>query len=856
MRKRKLLAKETICKMNNNVYIRYHITAFFVMLVMTALAQPPSAIDSVMFFHHSTQINSGQIQREQIYLHLDNTSYYRNDRLYFAGYLVTSGKLTPSNLSRTIYVELLNPSGKIIDRLTLRVVDGRFHGSFLVNEVPFYSGYYEIRAYTRYMLNFGEKAIFSRVIPVFKEPEVDGDWANRSMLKYGSAKYPFTRPKPAKTENVNIGLYPEGGHLVNGLPAYVAFELTDGLRLPLQGNGRVIDKTADSIVATFSSSFLGRGSFAFTPKVRHDYRAEVDVNGKKYSVKLPEVEMQGIALSVDNLSSDDSIKVTVRRTPHFPSRIIGASVMCRGELYSRTVLDMSEDDEVGFSISRTALPTGVIQLTLFDGTGSVLGDRLFFNNSDDLVRIEHEFDKATYGGYAPINLTLKSSSTAPFSLSVTDAADQVAYGSNFLADLLLASEIKGYVHNPAWYFENASDSIRRLNLDRLLMVQGWRKYSWGQLAGKEPIRIDSLPEQGIEVHGSVVGRWRNTPKKDATVTAFLKPFNTHVGVIEGSAYQTILDYFVTDSVGRFAFSADVYGKWFLILDTTEKGKVAKNRVLLNLSSRPDARAYDIGEMQIALYSDDTDEDKSPAENDTINLPIAPGAIRLKEVDVWEYSRNWEIAQYKENSLVSHDIESKHNELQDRGVKVLRKLTDLLPLIDESFYYIGPQLTYRGRESLYVLEADFANNSAALDTTGINYISPHELPLEAIKNVYINNKPDVISTYASMYLDSYDFHTKMSASNRFGCVVFIELHPRLISHVRQGMRRTVLEGYANPIEFYSPNYHFAPPIEVDRRRTLYWNPTVLPDSTGNAHVRFFNNSTARKFHITTATFPLL
>lgn len=34
-----------------------------------------------------------------------------------------------------------------------------------------YAGFYEIRAYTRYMLNFGKENYFSRVLPVYDEPK-------------------------------------------------------------------------------------------------------------------------------------------------------------------------------------------------------------------------------------------------------------------------------------------------------------------------------------------------------------------------------------------------------------------------------------------------------------------------------------------------------------------------------------------------------------------------------------------------------------------------------------------------------------------------------------------------------------
>lgn len=113
-------------------------TFAFLILLLNAMAQTHySSVDSLSIYHEATGLNSGKIQQEMIYLHLDNTSYYRNDRIYFACYVVTSGKLKPSDMSRTVYVELLNPSGKVIDHCVLKTVKGRCHGSLAVKETPF-----------------------------------------------------------------------------------------------------------------------------------------------------------------------------------------------------------------------------------------------------------------------------------------------------------------------------------------------------------------------------------------------------------------------------------------------------------------------------------------------------------------------------------------------------------------------------------------------------------------------------------------------------------------------------------------------------------------------------------------------
>ena len=89
---------------------------------------------------------------------------------------------------------------------------------------------------------------------------------------------------------------------------------------------------------------------------------------------------------------------------------------------------------------------------------------------------------------------------------------------------------------------------------------------------------------------------------------------------------------------------------------------------------------------------------------------------------------------------------------------------------------------------------------------------------------------------------------------FSCVVFIETHPdeQILAEGR-GVRKTWLEGYSPVKEFYTPNYSALPSQpEPDYRRTLYWNPSVLPDETGKAMIQFYNNSRCRNFSISIET----
>ena len=93
---------------------------------------------------------------------------------------------------------------------------------------------------------------------------------------------------------------------------------------------------------------------------------------------------------------------------------------------------------------------------------------------------------------------------AGLSLSVRDrATEEFSYDNGtMLTEMLLASEIRGFVENPGYYFE-ADDSIRRRALDLLMMVQGWRRYEWRAMAGIEPLELTWMPEKFQTIAGCV-----------------------------------------------------------------------------------------------------------------------------------------------------------------------------------------------------------------------------------------------------------------------------------------------------------------------------------------------------------------
>ena len=119
--------------------------------------------------------------QERVYLHFDNNSYFLTENIWFKAYITSGTGNTPTTLSKVLYVELVAPEGYVIRTDKYHIgEDGTCWGNIYLDQL-YLSGYYEIRAYTRYMLNWGDEAIFSRVFPVFDKVN-NGDYGFRNML--------------------------------------------------------------------------------------------------------------------------------------------------------------------------------------------------------------------------------------------------------------------------------------------------------------------------------------------------------------------------------------------------------------------------------------------------------------------------------------------------------------------------------------------------------------------------------------------------------------------------------------------------------------------------------------------------
>ena len=784
--------------------------------------------------------------QEKVWLHCDNTAYFQGDTIWFAAYVTSAETLRPAeDLSKVLYVELLNEVGEVVSTQRLPIENGRCHGQIPLNTeletyflndreqnlsypinprngnlcIPLPSGYYEVRAYTRAMLNWGSDICFSRVFPVFDTPEWEGDYSQLAMENHDKRIIDRIRPKTAKDDRLNVDFYPEGGNIVCGLPCRIAYKVTDREGRNLHARCQLL-ADGDPVART-ETVHDGMGSFSLLPQDGVKYKLRVETDKHNRTFNLPETQSQGVMLAVDALERD-SVRIAIAATGSLLHKAMGMSITCRGKLLQFNAYSLSNRPTRLPAIAKERLSPGVNQVTLFDADGRVYAERLFFVHDTAVVGrklVEYQLDKEEYKPFEKINLTI---STLPHregwggSLSIRDGNTDIGttYSDNLQSYLLLTSDLKGYIHHPDYYFE-ADDSVHRAALDLLMMTQGWRRYAWKQLAGVEKLETPYVIEEGLILQGQIKGPGRKGK--------FLS--GVQVGaVITNNKKVEQSGFTITDEKGNFSFKIEPFiGRRELSMNITDRQNVLiDSKILLHRHFSPQPKEYQFQEKDILS----TPQPQQVA-TDTFSFT---GANLLGDVQINESRRQFE-------PFILHNIKEEREKALDTddryfmSYRVESYVYDRYAVTDKplwSFMTGSPkQFEYQDYASM----KDFGSRDdmKAIHHTSIDYVD--------YIMVYTNNMSHRKTSWVNGQNSEMD---KEGPRTHISSWIFRKPQPV------KGLRTTHVDGYSEVIDYYHPQYNREIiPGEVDYRRTLYWNPCVELDNEGKAKVMFYNNGICKR-----------
>ena len=399
---------------------------------------------------------------EKAYLHFDRDNYIAGETAWFKVYLYSDYQ--PDTISTSLYVELINGTGAAIIRSVVPVLLGTATGYFeLPDSLP--TGSYVIRAYSPTMLN-----------------QSAGFIEKQHIFIYGKNNRTVT---PEKEKIIRIEFFPEGGNLISGFINTVAFKATNENGLPIDVKGKLFNEE-NEMLSNFTSHHDGMGMFDLTPAAGEKYYFLLDWDNTSKKYYLPMQTASGIALTVIPHPEGNFFELKQRK-----GDLAFQVAYMIGQMQHHIVFKQefnSNKEEIQGVINTKNLHSGILQITFFNKNDQPLAERLcFVNNKEYIQAAELVTDTLNFSakGKNRFSIQLKDTVQGSISVSITDPDyDLVAEREeNIFSNLLLTSDLKGYIHNPAFYFSGESDSISTA-LDLLMMTNGWRRFKWVELSEK------------------------------------------------------------------------------------------------------------------------------------------------------------------------------------------------------------------------------------------------------------------------------------------------------------------------------------------------------------------------------------
>ena len=810
----------------------------FCLPLAIAWGEIPPAKTVFTQYMNQAQTFANNFPREKAYLHFDNTSYYVGDTIWFKAYVTLAEKQTFSPISRPLYVELVDQTGHITDKQIIKLTQGEGNGQFILPR-SMLSGYYEVRAYTRWMLAFNEPQYFSRTFPIYQL--ANSDKLERSITTYELSSSMENRPSETK-EKLSVRFFPEGGQLVEGVTSQVAFKAESKNEGNIELSGTIYTKEGAEITS-FETLHDGMGHFEYTPSAQPAV-AKVDFQGKKYEFTLPQALPNGYVLSTVNNAGALLVKVSCNAAT--PQDTLAVFIRHQGRPYVHQLISCRSDAPQEFILPTRKLPAGVLQVSLINRAGNTLCERFVFSNPRAPLQLSAEGLKEVYTPYAPIRceLQVKNAKGEPVSgdvsVSIRDAvrSDYLEYDNNIFTDLLLTSDLKGYIHQPGYYFASPSPR-KQTELDILLMVHGWRKYDMSQAISTAPFTPLQLPEAQLVLNGQVKSTILKNKLKDIALSVIVKKDD-----------QFITGGTVTDENGRFTIPVeDFEGTTEAVIQTRKVGK-ERNKdasILIDRNFSPAPRAYGYKELH-PEWKDLTHWQQKAENFDSLymdSIRKVEGLYVLDEVEIKSKRRQGSnmATKINEKSIDAYyDVRRSVDLLRDNG-KIVTTIPELMEKLSPQFDWdrSNDKLTYRQKPICYIMD----NHILSETETQMMLTEVDGLASIIISKGTGGIDDDIIqNTKMSEVTDSTG--VDISKLDKYSVFYLIPLPRRDVLNKSQtavlGTRQTVIQGYTHALEYYSPAY---PTKElymdkVDKRRTLYWNPSVRTDENGKAVIECYNN----------------
>ena len=533
--------------MNNTIPMHKKIT---LLLLGLALMAPVAFSQGPVTGSLRADLDQYRAQRlqEKLYVHTDKNLYLAGEICWFKVYAVDAGSHRPLDMSKVAYLEWLDKDNKPVLQAKTGLDSGSGDGSLYL-PLTVRTGNYKLRAYTSWMKNYGAEAYFEKTVTIINTRKDAGLPAIPAVSPAGS---------PATAPQYSVSFFPEGGNLVENLPVRMAFRVTDAYGRGVECTGVITEDEQDTL-AHANPLHFGLGTFSYTPRTGHHYRSIFRLpDGTAFNSLLPVPEKEGTVMTVTP-EGKEHLRVDVQSTT-----TNGAVYLLADTRKSvRQALSATfQNGKASFLVDRDSLGDGVSHLTVFDASRQPICERLVFRQPTRQLHITVAPDKDSYRMRDKIGLSLSTedgsghpvATDCSLSVFLVDSLQPVS-NQHIASYLLLASDLKGRIESPDYYFDHPEDEEA---MNNLLMTHGWRKFRWTDVLRHTAPGF----EYPLEFNGSIISGRMIDSKTGGPAQKMILAYCSVPGT------RTQFSVARSDDYGHVEFEMkDFYGNQELIIQT-------------------------------------------------------------------------------------------------------------------------------------------------------------------------------------------------------------------------------------------------------------------------------------------------
>ena len=638
-------------------------------------------------------------------------------------------------------------------------------------------------------------------------PDLKSPAARRIEVEFDDPQYIYKRTfhLPVFTNDFDVKFFPEGGALINIPHQNVAFKAQGADGFSKEIEGFLFNSKGDTLT-NFRSEHNGMGIFTMNPVNNETYYVTVRTNDsitKRFD--LPAIEPKGISIAMSHYKQEIRYEIQKTEATEWPQKLF-LLAHTRGKL---AILQPINPKRTFGKMNDSLFTEGITHFMLIDEQGNALSERLIFVPDHKPNQWQITTDQPTYGKREKVSLqiTAKDSEGNPvegtFSVSITDrkSIQPDSLADNILSNLLLTSDLKGYVEDPAFYFLN-QDARTLRSIDYLMMTHGWRRHKMENVLRTPSLNFTNYIEKGQTISGRIMGFFGANVKKGPICV--LAPKYNIIATTE------------TDEKGQFIVNTSFRDSTtFLVQARTKKGFAGVDILM-------DPPQYPVATHKAPYFNGATTfmEDYLMNTRDQYYMEGGMRVYNLKEVTVTAKRERPSSKSIYTGGINTYTVEE--DRLQGYGQTAFDAASRL------------PSVTITNGSEIHI-----RNNSepAIIVIDDIVYEDASDI----LKDIQVS---DMSSISLLRGADAVILGPRASG----GAVVITLKDPRnLPARPAQGIITYTPLGYSESVEFYHPTYDTPEKKNAQRsdfRSTVYWNPELRLDAEGKATIEYYTpDSTA-------------